>query len=112
MWNKHKAPRQLGLTALRPFRDVAQQRVAEREVQYRCWALSAMPPDRSDGLGVSCTFNIFSSGRKSKSQNKNPAASRDLCLVAHVGARWNELVSELERWHAFGKAREMAQTLA
>ncbi len=33
-------------------------------------------------------------------------------MVAHVGARWNELVSELERWHAFGKAREMAQTLA
>jgi hypothetical protein len=33
-------------------------------------------------------------------------------LVAHVGARWNELVSELERWHEFGKAREMAQTLA
>ncbi|MBP9864703.1 hypothetical protein KBC54_04640, partial [Patescibacteria group bacterium] len=33
-------------------------------------------------------------------------------VVAHVGARWNELVSELERWHAFGKAREMAQTLA
>ena len=35
-----------------------------------------------------------------------------LYLVAHVGARWNELVSELERWHEFGKAREMAQTLA
>ena len=33
-------------------------------------------------------------------------------LVAHVGARWNELVSELERWHEFGKSREMAQTLA
>lgn len=33
-------------------------------------------------------------------------------MVAHVGARWNELVSELERWHEFGKSREMAQTLA
>jgi hypothetical protein len=30
-------------------------------------------------------------------------------LVDHVGARWNELVSELDRWHEFGKARETAQ---
>ena len=37
---------------------------------------------------------------------------REFGMVAHVGARWNELVSELERWHEFGKAREMAQTLA
>ncbi len=35
-----------------------------------------------------------------------------ISMVAQVGARWNELVSELERWHEFGKAREMVRTLA
>ncbi|GEM_PF-5053659 len=42
----------------------------------------------------------------------NPTGTPESAMVAHVGTRWNELVSELERWHEFGKAREMAQTLA
>jgi len=33
-------------------------------------------------------------------------------MVAHVGARWNDLVSELERWHEFGKSRETVKVLA
>jgi hypothetical protein len=54
-------------------------------------------------------LRVRSSFRKN---NKMTPVTGVILLVAHVGARWNELVSELERWHEFGKAREMAQELA